>query len=162
MRHKHCKVLCSCTYYKLWILWKIEGSVWYGKLKVAWYRVVVYIVATLYPQFSHSWSQPTLDQIYCGESWPGWLSWLDLHSIHQRVAGFIPSQDTYIDCGFSPPLGCLWEATNRCFSITSVFLSPFLSLKSVTIALGGNFKNTYIVGENPQKFQKAKLEFAIC
>lgn len=51
----------------------------------------------------------------------GWLSWLENCPIHQKVESFIPSEDTYLGCGFSPRLGYIWQATNRCF---------FVSLKS--------------------------------
>lgn len=32
-------------------------------------------------------------------------------------------------CGFDPWLGHTWEATNPCFSLTSMPLSPFLRLE---------------------------------
>ena len=35
----------------------------------------------------------------------GWLSWLERHPVHQRVAGLIPSQCTYLGCGFNHWLG---------------------------------------------------------
>ena len=37
-------------------------------------------------------------------------------------------------CGFSPVLGCVWEATDGCFPLTWMFLS--LSLKLVNISSG--------------------------
>ena len=62
----------------------------------------------------------------------GWLSWLEHRPIHQNVAGSICGQGTYPGCGFDPQSGHIREATNRCFSLTSMFLSlpPFLSLQS--------------------------------
>ena len=57
------------------------------------------------------------------------LSWLQHHPVHQKAAGSIPGQGTHLACGFNPWLGHLWEATDRCFSLISIFLflSPFLS-----------------------------------
>ena len=57
-----------------------------------------------------------------------WLGWLEHHPIHQKVAGSIPGQGTYLGCGFDLRSGRVWEATDRCFSITSTFLSLCLSL----------------------------------
>ena len=36
--------------------------------------------------------------------------------MHQKFAGSTPGQDICLDWGFDPWLGCVWEATNRCFS----------------------------------------------
>ena len=52
-----------------------------------------------------------------------WLSWLECHPVHQRVAGLIPGQGTCLGCRLHPWLGCMWEATNRCFSLASMFPS---------------------------------------
>ena len=41
-----------------------------------------------------------------------WLSWLEHCPIHQKVVGSIFGQGTYLDYGYSPWLGCVWEATN--------------------------------------------------
>ena len=32
--------------------------------------------------------------------------------IHQKVAGSISGQGTYVGCGFNPQFGHVWEATN--------------------------------------------------
>ena len=48
----------------------------------------------------------------------GLLSWLEHHPVHQRVAGLIPGQDTYLGCRFNPHSGCILEATNWCFSLS--------------------------------------------
>ena len=53
-----------------------------------------------------------------------WFSWLEPHPGHQRVADLIPSQGSYLRHGFSPQLGHIQEATNRCFSLS-------LSLESI-------------------------------
>ena len=79
----------------------------------------------------------------------GWLSWLEHHSVHQKVAVLIPSQGTYLDCEFGPQSGHLWKATNQWFSVAWIFLSfslplslclsPYptsLSLKSINISSG--------------------------
>ena len=62
------------------------------------------------------------------EPWPVWLSCLKHRPIHQNVAGSIPSQSIFLGCMFDPHLGSLWEATNRCFSSSLMFLFLFLSL----------------------------------
>ena len=49
-------------------------------------------------------------------------------SAKQKVAGSIPSQDTCLGCRVSPQLGCIQEATNRCFFVIWIFLSLSLSL----------------------------------
>ena len=50
----------------------------------------------------------------------------------QEVASSIPGWGTCLGCGFHPRLGCVPEATNQCFSLTSMFLSlsfsPFFPL----------------------------------
>ena len=69
----------------------------------------------------------------------GWHGWLECRPVHQKVAGLIPGQGTYLDCGFDPWSEHVWEATSQCFSHINVhlfvYLSPpfFLSLKSVNI-----------------------------
>ena len=47
--------------------------------------------------------------------------------VHQKVMSSIPGQGIHLGCRFSPQSGCVEEATNWCFSLTSVFFSPFLS-----------------------------------
>ena len=48
----------------------------------------------------------------------------------QKVAGPVHAQGTYLGCWFGSQLGCIPKATNRCFSLTPMFLSiPALSLK---------------------------------
>ena len=39
-------------------------------------------------------------------------------SMHQKVAGSIPSWGTYLGCRFKPHLGCVQEATSQCFSVS--------------------------------------------
>ena len=66
--------------------------------------------------------------------------------VHQKVIGSISSQGTYLGCGINPHLGCTWKATNRCFPLTSIFLSSslstplLLSLKSINVSLGEDYK----------------------
>ena len=41
---------------------------------------------------------------------PGWVAQLvgtSTQKVYQKVAGSIPSQGTYLGCGFDPRLGCL-------------------------------------------------------
>ena len=58
------------------------------------------------------------------------LSHLKRCPMHQKVSGSIPGQDTYVGCGFPHSLGCVWEATDQCFSLTLMFLSLLFSLLS--------------------------------
>ena len=62
----------------------------------------------------------------------GWLSCLEHCPVHQKVAGSIPGPGMYLGSGFDPQLGV--------FSL-SLFLS--LSLKSISISLGKNFKKRH-------------------
>ena len=39
----------------------------------------------------------------------GWLSWLEHCPTHQKFAGLIPDQGTYLVCGFHPRLGSIWR-----------------------------------------------------
>ena len=55
----------------------------------------------------------------------GALSWAP------NVAGSIPSQGTYLGCGFSPGLWHIWEATDQCFSLTWMSLSLPLPLSKI-------------------------------
>ena len=48
----------------------------------------------------------------------------------QKVTSSIPSEGTCLGYGFSPQWGHVREATYRCFSFTSVFLSLSFSLPS--------------------------------
>ena len=74
------------------------------------------------------------------------LSWLEHLPTHQKVAGLILGQGTDVGCGFNPRSGPVQEATDQCFSLTTMFLSVFLSLPyslskiSEYISLGGNKK----------------------
>ena len=47
-------------------------------------------------------------------------------SIHQKVVGSIPGQDTYLGCGFNPLLGHVWEGGKRSMFLfhIDVSLSP--------------------------------------
>ena len=56
-----------------------------------------------------------------------WFSWLDQPPGHQKVAGSASSQGTYVGRLLGPQLGCAQEATDPCFSLTSMFLSLSLS-----------------------------------
>ena len=64
--------------------------------------------------------------------------------VHQKFAGSIPSQNTYLSCLFNPLLGCIQEATSQCNSLTSMFLSHLplslsVSLSSINISLDKDF-----------------------
>ena len=63
-----------------------------------------------------------------------WLSWLEHCPIHQKVAGSIPSQGTYVGSTFNPQSGSIWEATYVSFSLSlSHSLSLSLFLKSINM-----------------------------
>ena len=50
--------------------------------------------------------------------------------MNTKVAGSIPGQGTCLGCRFGPRSGRIQEATDPCFSLTSVFLSLSLSVPS--------------------------------
>ena len=53
--------------------------------------------------------------------------WLEHRPTHQKFAGKITTQGTYLGCGSDPKLRCVWEGTN-CFCLRSMPLSVSLSL----------------------------------
>ena len=53
-----------------------------------------------------------------------WHSWLEYHPIHQKSADLIPSQGTYLGYRFNPWSGCIWEATDWCFTSMFLFTLP--------------------------------------
>ena len=53
----------------------------------------------------------------------GWLSWLEHHPIHQKVASFIPGQGTYLGFEFDLWLGQVQKATNASCVDVSLSLS---------------------------------------
>ena len=58
------------------------------------------------------------------EPWPGGsVSWSIFQYTERLCMGLIPSQDTYLGCGLDLHLGLVQEATDRCYSFTSMFLS---------------------------------------
>ena len=56
---------------------------------------------------------------------------LGASSRNQSFDGSIPSQSTFLDCGFNPWSRHIWEATHWCFSLTSMFLSLPPSLSKI-------------------------------
>ena len=52
------------------------------------------------------------------------------HPTNQKVTGSIPGQGKCLGCGFGPQSGRVREATDRCFSLTSMFVSLSFSLPS--------------------------------
>ena len=74
---------------------------------------------------------------------PGWVGqWVGASSMHQKVEDSIPSQGTHLARSLFP--SPIWEATNRCMSLTWMFLS--LSLKSINISSSEDFfKNSIIL-----------------
>ena len=60
----------------------------------------------------------------------GWLSWLEHHPIHQKAAGLIPQQGSYLGCrSHQGGVG-----VDGCSSLTWVFLSLSLS-RSLSLSL---------------------------
>ena len=57
------------------------------------------------------------------EPWPGGSAGWRVVPHAKTVAGLIPSQSTHLGCAFESQSGCVWEGTDQCFSLTSVFLS---------------------------------------
>ena len=61
-------------------------------------------------------------------------------SLHHKVMSLIPSQGRCLGCAFNLLLGSIREATNRCFSVTPMFLSLFspspLSKNNEKVSLG--------------------------
>ena len=41
----------------------------------------------------------------------------------QKIVGSIPGQGAYLGWGFEPQLGYIWQTTDRCFSLSLMFLS---------------------------------------
>ena len=83
---------------------------------------------------------PSLDMSYEWNlrPWQVWLSWLEHRPIHQKVAGLIPNQDMYLDCGFNTRLGR--QPINVSHINVSVSESSLpLSLKSINISSGEGF-----------------------
>ena len=60
----------------------------------------------------------------------GWYGSVGASCHNQMVIGSIPSQGTYLGCGFDPMSRHIKEATNQYFSLTSVFHSFPSSLPS--------------------------------
>ena len=87
---------------------------------------------------------PSLDEQQNTRNWPrgthmkqpsevstalaGWLSWLEHRPVQQRVVGSISSQGTCLGSRCDPRPGCVQEVTNKCFSLTWMFLSLSLPL----------------------------------
>ena len=56
--------------------------------------------------------------------WPVWLSWLEHHPVTERLWVQFPHRaHTYLHLWVDPQSELVWEATNPCFSLASVFLS---------------------------------------
>ena len=72
-----------------------------------------------------------------------WLSWLSIILCTKKVAGSIPSQGTYLSYRFDPWLGCyqsmFFSHNDDSFSLP-LSHSPLLSLKSINVSLGEDFK----------------------
>ena len=58
----------------------------------------------------------------------GLLRWLEHHLVLRKVTGSISSLGTFLGAGFDSWSGHIWEATDPCFSLTS--MSVCLSIYS--------------------------------
>ena len=85
----------------------------------------------------------------------GWLSWLQCHSINWKISGPIPSQGTYLGCGFDPWPGCIQKAIERCFSPCLPFS---LSKSNAKLCSGEDNKKSYAM-HTPDV--QGKEEFAL-
>ena len=56
--------------------------------------------------------------------------WIEHWLANRKATGLIPSQGTCLGGGARSPFGGVREATDRCFSRTSMFLSLSFSLPS--------------------------------
>ena len=59
-----------------------------------------------------------------GKPLPVWLRCLERRLVNPKFGGLILGQGTYLGYGFNPCSGYVWEATNPCFSLMLMFLSP--------------------------------------
>ena len=61
-----------------------------------------------------------------------WLSWLEHHTMHQRVLSSIPNQGMYLDCRLGPRSGLMGQGGNWLMFLPLMFLPlfPFLSLSN--------------------------------
>ena len=115
-------------------------------------NALVWACQATVPWIACSWGNKFYEKKNRTRALAGWLSWLEHHPVHQKVAGLIPEQGTFLDRGFDSRSEHIQEATDRCFSLTSLALSlslsPSLSFpttlplplskKSVHISLGQN------------------------
>ena len=80
----------------------------------------------------------------------GSVCWNTSHKL--KVTGSVPGQHTYLGCRFNTGTGCIKEATNRCFCLTSMFHSlsvpffPPLSKINKHVLRWGFKKKDYSVG----------------
>ena len=68
----------------------------------------------------------------------GWLSWLECRSVHQKVAGLIPAQGTYLGCRFVPQLGHMKGNWSMFLSHIDVCLSVFPPAPNLPLSLNIN------------------------
>ena len=94
--------------------------------------------------FSEKESRKILLKIFSLVPWPVWLSWLERHPAAWRIVNSIPGLCTSLHCRFGPLSGHMREATNQCFSLTSMFLFPSFFLPLYKHVLGWKFlKNLF-------------------
>ena len=85
----------------------------------------------------------------------GMAQWIECQPGNQRVAGSIPSQDTCLGCRFSPWSGCLLEATYRCFSHTSMILSPLFLPPSPLSRINKKEKKIFLKAPKERPYHRA-------
>lgn len=47
-----------------------------------------------------------------------WLTCLECHSIHKKIADLIPGQNEYLGCGFNPQSERIQKAMGQCSSLS--------------------------------------------
>ena len=92
------------------------------------------------------------------------LARLEHYPVHQKAVGSVPSQDTYLDCMFDPPIWCVQKASLSlplflspspslclclCLSSSPLTNENKMHLKNIIYLIA---KYSYLPGENPEQF----------
>ena len=66
--------------------------------------------------------------------------------MHQKVTGSIPGQGIYLSCKFDPGSGHIWEATDRCFSLSISKTPTNKTMKRYQVRVNKN--STYLMKQS--------------
>ena len=88
-----------------------------------------------YQSSHHVSTSDSENKIIRKQPWPVRFWLVGHHPTELKVASSIPSQVTCQGCGFGPRSGSIWEATDWCFSLTSMFLSLSFSLLPLSLKI---------------------------